>query len=62
MKEAAKPRGRRRGECPEDLLGGDAVGAFAIGPFEGLDGEPHLLAEAAGDEAADAVAFMPMSA
>lgn len=34
----------------------NAVGANAIGPFEGLDGKPHLLAQAAGDETADAVA------
>ena len=44
------------------LLGGYAVGAGAIGAFEGLDGEPHLLAQAAGDEAADAVTLMPTSA
>jgi len=31
------------------------VGAGAIGAFEGFDGEAHLLADAAGDETADAV-------
>ena len=36
------------------LLGGYAVGTDAIGAFEGFDGEAHLLAQAAGDEAADA--------
>ena len=35
----------------------DSVGADAIGPFEGFDGEAHLLAQAAGDEAADAVSL-----
>ena len=34
---------------------GDAVGARSILPFEALDLEAHLLGEAAGDEAADAV-------
>ena len=39
------------------LLGSYAVGADAIGAFEGFDGEAHLLAQAAGDEAADAVSL-----
>ena len=50
------------GEERELLLGGYAVGSGAIGAFEGFDGETHLFAQAAGDEAADAVVLMPTSA
>ena len=32
-----------------------SVCTFSIGAFEGFDGEAHLLAQAAGDEAADAM-------
>jgi len=44
------------------LLGGNVVGAGVFGRLEGLDLEPHLLTECAGDEAADAVSLMPTSA
>ena len=44
------------------LLLRDLVSAHPIGALEGFDGEAHLLSEAAGDEAADAMILMPTSA
>jgi len=62
--EEAADRGGRRREVRVEagLLAGQPVAALAILALGALDLEAHLLGQAARDEAANAVRFMPMSA